>query len=221
MGRGLELDWLVMKSVNRILVTTLALGGVVWASLLVGCNPEGTKGKPSAPKLDARQVKALEDAAEAGDPVEKYGLGRKYREGDMVPFNLTNAAIWFRKSAEAGYAKAQYHLGLAYQAGEGVAKDAVEAAKWYTKASDQGFAKAQEKLGFMCWKGEGVTKNLVDAYKWCTLAAAGGEGKAGKALKKLELAMTPQQVADAKKAAAAFMPKKVYKRTDGKDSRPE
>ena len=188
-----------------------ALGMVLF---LGGCNQEAGKGTAGKPKLDARQIKALEQAAEAGDAIEKYGLGKKYREGDMVPLNLTNAAIWYRRSAEAGYAKAQYHMGLACQAGDGVAKNPAEAAKWYEKAADQGNANAQEKLGFLYWKGEGVTKNLVEAYKWCTLAAAGGEGKAAKALKKLEIAMTPQQVADAKKAAAAFMPKKAFQKAD-------
>ncbi len=204
----------IMKRANCFLVSTTAFLGLSLTLLLAACSPEGSKGKVGAPKLSAAQVKALEDVAEKGDAVEKYNLGRKFREGDTVPLSLTNAAVWFRKAAEAGYAKAQYHLGIACQMGEGLAKDAAEAAKWYGKAAEQDHSKAQEKLGYMCWKGEGLAKNLVEAYKWLTLAAANGEHKATKALKKLELAMTPQQVADAKKAAAAFMPKKTYKKTD-------
>jgi TPR repeat protein len=211
-----------MKSANRFLAVVVGSSGLILVLLLAACNQEGAKGKSGGPQLNARQIKALEEVAEAGDAADKYSLAKKFRDGDTVPLSLTNAANWYRKSAESGYAKAQYHMGIACQMGEGVAKDPAEAAKWFLKASDQGYAKAQEKLGYLCWKGEGLAKNLVDAYKWHTLAAAGGEGKAAKALKKLELAMTPQQVADAKKAAAAFMPKKVYKnkKTD-KEGKPE
>jgi uncharacterized protein len=178
---------------------------------ITGCS----KGGPSeGPKFSASQVSALEKAAEVGDPVDKYSLGKKFRDGDAVPQNLTNAVIWFRKSAEAGYAKAQYHLGIAFQDGEGGRKDLVEAVRWYTKAAEQNHAKAQEKLGNMFWKGEGGTKNLVEAHKWLSLAAAGGENKAAKGVKKMELSMTPQQIAEAKKLAAGFIPKKDYKKSD-------
>jgi len=190
------------------------------ALLLAACDQQGGTGKRGSPRLSASQVKALEDAAEKGDAVDKYNLARKFREGDMVPLSLTNAAIWFRKAAETGYPKAEYHMGLACQAGEGVAKNPAEAAQWFAKAADQDHSKSQEKLGYAYWKGDGTNKNLVEAYKWLTLASGNGEHKAGKALKKLELAMKPQEVADAKKAAAGFMPRKVYKKND-KDSKPE
>jgi TPR repeat protein len=201
-----------MKSVFRYLTAGAGLSGLVLVLCLSACQKASPPPPQGAPKFNPQEAKALEAATEKADPVEKYSLGKKFRDGDTVPQSLTNAAVWFRKSAEGGYAKAQYHLGMAYEDGEGVAKDLSESTKWYTRAANQDFAKAQEKLGLILWKGEGAPKNLVEAYKWLSLAAAGGEGKAAKSLKKIELSMTPQQITDAKKLVGAFLPKKEYKK---------
>jgi TPR repeat protein len=197
---------------NRRTPFQIVLTGLCGAALLLGlsaCKPAPPVG--TAPQFDAKETKALEQLAEAGDPLEKYKLGKKFRDGDTVVRDLTNAAAWFRKSAEGGYAKGQYQLGLAYEEGQGVPKDPAEAVKWYTKASEQDNGNAQERLGFLVWKGEGAPKDLVQAHKWLALATANGEGKAAKGLKKIEVGMTPQQITEAKKLAAAFIPKKDYK----------
>jgi uncharacterized protein len=205
-----------MNNRFRLGALTSVLAGAVALTFLAACGGKSSESTPRTPRLSASQIKGWIQAAEAGDPADKYNLGKMFRDGEGMPQDLTNAAVWFRKSAEAGYGKAQYHYGMACQEGEGVAKDLTEAAKWYASASEQGYAKAQEKLGYMCWKGEGVAKNLVLAHQWLALAAAGGEGKAAKGLKKIELSMTQQQIADAKKLAAAFTPKKLYKKPDKK-----
>jgi TPR repeat protein len=201
----------------------LALGITLGAAslvFLVACDrrqtPAAPNQPPPPPQLSEKQIKAWQASAEQGDALDKYNLGKMYRDGEGMPKDLAEAAKWFRKSADAGYAKAQYHLALACLDGEGVKPDAAEAAKWLIKAADQGFAKAQEQLGYLYWKGEGVTTNYLEAHKWLSLAAAQGEGKAAKGLKKIELTMSPQQVADAKKAAAAFVPRKTFKKPDNK-----
>jgi uncharacterized protein len=199
-----------MKRSARIVVVMGGLFSLVVLFGLSACKPAAPP--TGAPQFASKEIAALEQAAEAGDPLEKYNLGRKFRDGDTVPKNLTNAAVWFRKSADGGYAKAQYHLGLACEEGEGLPKDLAEAVKWYTKAANQDNAKAEEKLGYIYWKGEGAAKNLVEAYKWLSLAGDGGEAKAGKAAKKLELSMTPQQITEAKKLVAAFTPRKEFKK---------
>ncbi|MBI5383391.1 MAG: sel1 repeat family protein [Verrucomicrobia bacterium] len=168
------------------------------------------------PQLTKDQIKEWEQAADKGDAHDKFALGKKFRDGVEVAQNFTNAAVWFRKASEAGHAKAQYQLALSYREGHGVAKDEAEAAKWLLKASEQGNGNAMEELGFMLWKGQGVTTNYVEAHKWLTLAAAEGEGKAAKGAKKLELSMNPQQIAEAKKLEASFIPKKVFTRPDKK-----
>ncbi len=193
--------------------------GVLTLLCLGGCKDKPAVASATPPRFDLKEIQSLEAAAEAGDPIEKYKLGRKYRDGDSVPQNASNAVVWFRKSAEAGYAKAQYHLGLAYELGQGTARNLGEAVRWHTRASEQDNGNAQERLGFLLWKGEGTATNLVGAYKWLSLATANGEGKAAKGLKKIELSMTPQQVAEARKLVAAFIPKKEYKsKKPGEDS---
>jgi uncharacterized protein len=199
-----------MKSVTRMGAVISGMCGLALLLGLAACQPAAPQAGP--PRFSSQEVAALEQAAEKGDPLDKYNLGKKFRDGDTVPQSFTNAAVWFRKAADGGYAKAQYHLGLAYEDGEGLAKDMAEAVKWYRKAADQDNAKAQEKLGFILWKGDGVAKNLVEAHKWLSLAGEGGEAKAGKAVKKIELSMTPQEITEAKKQAAAFTPRKEFKK---------
>jgi hypothetical protein len=209
-----------MRRANRPSAAFFGLAGLALVLLLAACKQEGSTAAPVAVKLSLAQIKALEQSAEAGDATEKYNLGKKYRDGDVVPQNLTNAAIWFRKAAAAGHAKAQYHLGLACQEGEGVAKNVAEAAKWYALAAEQDHSKAQERIGLMCWNGEGVAKDLVEAHKWLSLAAANGEHKAAKGVKKLELSMSLQQIAEAKKLVAAFAPKKALKKASKETNPP-
>ena len=199
---------------HRLISWSLAGTLLCAAGFFLAACGSGDRSTSSTPRLTRGQIKEWLEAAEKGDAWDKYNVGRMYRDGEGMPKSATNAAVWFRKSADAGYAKAQYHLGMAYQDGEGVAKAAAEAAQWFEKASEQGYAKAQEKLGYMQWKGEGGAKNLVTAHKWLALAAAGGEHKAAKGVKKLELSMTPQQIAEAKKLRENFTPKKLFKRPD-------
>lgn len=183
---------------------------------LSACGGKTENQATKKPELSRSQVKEWEASAEKGDALAKYNLAKMYRDGEGMPQNFTNAAVWFRKSAEEGYAKAEYQLALAYTDGLGVAKDVTEAAKWMEKASNQGYGNAQEKLGFVYWKGEGVATNLVAAHKWLALAAANGEGKAAKGLKKIELSMSQQQIAEARKLKEAFIPKKVFKKGEDK-----
>lgn len=177
--------------------------------LCIGCNKSET-GKENKPTslLNEKQIKAWEDKAEKGTPEDKYKLAKLYRDGDGLPKDPAKAVQWFTKAAEAGHAKAQYQLGLCYQDGFGVTQNVQEAMKWYIKSAEQGNGNAMEKLGFMYWTGEGGQTNYIEAYKWLSLAAAEGEGKAAKGLKKLEGLLNQQQINEAKKLVAAFVPKK-------------
>lgn len=205
-----------MKIQRPILFLTIALFGLF---ILSGCgkNESGAEqsGKPTG-LLTQKQIREWEETAAKGTPEDQYKLAKLYRDGDGMPKDLAAAAKWFQKAAEAGHAKAQYQLGLLYHEGMGVTQNFQEAIKWYTKAAEQGNGNAQEKLGFMYWTGEGVQQNYVEAYKWLSLAAAEGEGKAAKGLKKLEGIMNQQQINEAKKLVAAFVPKKTSKKASKK-----
>jgi hypothetical protein len=63
-------------------------------------------------------------------------------------------------------------------------------------------------------KGDGVPNSPVEAYKWLNLAAAKGNAQAVKYRDVLRGMMTPAEVAEAEKRAAAFQPRKSGKDTE-------
>ena len=57
-------------------------------------------------------------------------------------------------------------------------------------------------------KGQGVTQDPAEAYKWLDLAAARGIAEATEIRDELERSMTREQIAEGKRRARAFAPKK-------------
>jgi S1-C subfamily serine protease/TPR repeat protein len=123
-----------------------------------------------------------------------------------------------KAEAEKGHAGAQDILGRAYDQGND--NDHTESTKWYRRAAVQGNADAQFSLGWWYSLGVGVPKNYIEAYKWCDLAAAHlSDDVAGKTIKisdrescrielrVLEERMTPEQISEAQRLAAAFVPR--------------
>ena len=95
--------------------------------------------------------------ANAGDSASQTSVGFAYAEGDGVPRDYAQAALWFRKAADQGNASAEYDLGLFYSNGQGVPQDYAQAAAWYRKAAEQGNAVAQLNIGVLYDKGQGLT----------------------------------------------------------------
>ncbi len=131
-----------------------------------------------------------------------------YNRGDYA-----TAVRELRPLAEQGDASAQFFLGSMYYMGTGVPRDYAEAAKWYRKAAEQGYAKAQYSLGNIYRWGLGVPKDFVRAYAWYDVAASRlPPGKQRDlAAEKRDLVgrpMTPAQIAEAKKLARDWKPKK-------------
>ena len=113
-----------------------------------------------------------------------------------------------RAKAESGDAHAQYNLGLCYANGTGVPKDEVEAVKWYRKAAEQNDADAQYNLGVCYHNGTGVPKDDVQGYMWFLLAGAQGNENAKKNIEIMEREMTREQIAEGRKLAREFEPRK-------------
>lgn len=90
----------------------------------------------------------------------------------------------------------------------GVQQDFAEALRWYRLAAEQGYALAQANLGVMYWKGMGVKQEYVQACMWLSLAAAQGNKGASDALESLSSTMTPSQIAEAKRLAREWKPKR-------------
>ena len=141
--------------------------------------------------------------------------------------DLTEAVKWLRKTSDKGLAEAQYKLGRVYDLGH----DYSESTKWYRRAAVQGVADAQFELGWWYYMGWGVPRNYVEAYKWCDLAAAhppdelvGRTISAGESfriqLRVLEERMTPEQISEAQRLAAAFVPRTETPGSDANSTSP-
>ena len=74
-------------------------------------------------------------AADKGNPVGVYCVGRLYQEGAVGPKDAVTAIRWFKKGAAMGNAPSYYRLGRMYWDGDGVAADKVTAYKWTVLAS--------------------------------------------------------------------------------------
>jgi hypothetical protein len=147
------------------------------AQLAEGQKRAGNFKRPEVPSLDAQQV------ATDGSPLAEL-----------------------RAKAATGDAQAQNELGEAFYAGtRGVAKDAVAAVKWFRKAAEQNLAAAQSNLGVCYERGDGVAKYEVEAYKWYALAGAQGDTKAKRNASMLELMLSQEQIAEAKRRAQDWL----------------
>ena len=129
------------------------------------------------------EFEAILNAAEQGDAKAQHNLGNKYRHGEGVARDDTEAVKWYRKAAEQGYAEAQFYLGVAYRDGKGVPKNVLEAVKWYRKAAEQGLARAQHYLA----SEYNRIGDYVEAYAWLLIAAANGDRIVGRELAKRAL----------------------------------
>jgi TPR repeat protein len=124
-----------------------------------------------------------------------------YNKGDYA----TALEEW-QALADKGNAPAQYALGLMYKKGLGVRQDYNEAVPWFWKAAEQGYSSAQSALGVMYTEGLGLLLDYVEAHKWFAIAAAQGNEGAKKNLASIAERMTPEQVGEAEKLAAAWKP---------------
>ncbi|CAA6603783.1 conserved exported hypothetical protein [Rhodospirillaceae bacterium LM-1] len=162
------------------------------------------------PQDDAEAVRWYRKSADQGYKYGQLALGYCYEEGKGVPQDYAEAVRWFRKAADQGDAHGQDRLGLSYETGRGVARNYAEAVRLYRKAADQGNSNAQLRLGNMYRQGKGVTRDLTTAYMWFALAASENDepsNDARESLERLEMILTPQQVAHAQDLARQWKSK--------------
>jgi TPR repeat protein len=160
------------------------------------------------PQDYAEAAKWFRKAAEQGFVEAQYNLGFDYLKGQGVTKDQVEAVKWFRKAADQNSARAQFSLGDCYHDGMGVAKNYAEAAKWIRNAAEQNLPDAQFNLGICYAVGDGVPKDYVEAYKWMNLALAQGNERAKTNLLDFEQWMTHDQIAEAQRRSAAFVPSK-------------
>lgn len=72
----------------------------------------------------------------------------------------------------------------------------------------QGYALALFHLGMRYNKGQGVTPDPAETYKWLDLAAASGIAETTEIRDELKPSMAREQIAEGRRRAQAFVPKK-------------
>jgi TPR repeat protein len=159
-------------------------------------------------KNGAEALKWYKKSAKQGNALSQFNVGSKYFEGDDVKRDCNEAFKWFQKAADQGNAYAQMYVGAIYFKGlSDAGTNYVEAVKWMRRSAEQGNADAQGCLGEAYQNGEGTAQDYVEAYKWYSLyAAQGGLGiESRNAIARL---MTPEQISEGQRRAAAFVPVK-------------
>jgi uncharacterized protein len=131
-----------------------------------------------------------------------------YLQGQGVPKDSVEAARWIRKAAEQGSPRAQVNLGALFAEGLGAPKNFQTALFWYRRAAEQGDAESERNLGSVYAEGKIARADYVEACKWFSLAAAQGDETAADQREQLARKMTPRQIAEGQRLAAAFVPRK-------------
>lgn len=151
------------------------------------------QGNPQAPSvlraIDALTAEttppaaALRQAAEAGSASAQYQLALRYRKGEGVAQNPTEADYWLRRAAEQEHEDAQIALALRYYDNLAAAKYHKTATMpWLEKAGTKGDAARQYQVGMIYLEHD----NRVDARRWLSHAAERGDVAAAAVLQLLE-----------------------------------
>jgi TPR repeat protein len=128
--------------------------------------------------LDTKSKSRIEKDDEQADAKAQTVLGLRYRDGEGVTRDYSNAANLFQKAASKGNIEAQAYLGMMYVRGDGVAQDYTKGVYWCKKAADQGNAFAQSCLGQEYLNGHGIPKDTSKAMDLFLKSSAQGSADA-------------------------------------------
>jgi hypothetical protein len=99
-----------------------------------------------------------------------------------------------------------------YAAGHGMPRDEAQSKVWMQKAANGGDAGAQYNVGMKLHRASldglpaAAPETRILAYKWLQLAATQGYRGSGEAWAFVAMSMTREDVADATRRVAAFVP---------------
>ena len=162
-------------------------------------------------RSEDRSLECTGATAEGGDAEAQFSLALKLA-GDGEAQNYVQAAHWYQKAANQNHAGAQFNLGVMYATGQGVSRDDTLSLMWIGKAADLGDPGAQYTLGMRQWRvsldegPENARESRIEANKWLRLAAAQGYAGSEVNCDAIALRMTPEDVAEGSRRAAAFVP---------------
>jgi len=162
-------------------------------------------------KPAAETTETTETRAGHGDAEAQFSLGVKFAQEGAAQ-DYAQAAHWYLKAADQSHTLAQFNLAVMYGAGQGVPRDEAKSRAWMQKAAELGDAGAQYHLGIKHHRAsldgvpETAPESRIQAYKWLQLAAAQGYRSSEAAWAFVVLGMTREDVADASRRIAAFVP---------------
>ena len=147
----------------------------------------------------------LQRQAESGDLAAQFALAKALFE--QKPPRTEEGLRWNLMAAKQGEDQAQFHYAknLLVLRGPKAGKEAVQ---WFTRSAAQGNDDAQYLLGLILYEGKLVPEDRVAAAQWTLLAAAADNSKARYLLKELQLFLSAEELAEARKRADAFKPVK-------------
>ena len=105
-----------------------------------------TAGGANGHGAQAKSLPDLRKLADEGDADAQWQMGVRYRNGDGVLHDDTEAVQWFQRAAELGNVSAQSALGSYYWAGRGVPEDLTKAYFWSAIALAGGDAISKSRL---------------------------------------------------------------------------
>jgi hypothetical protein len=127
---------------------------------------------------DDKDFTAIQQRADANDPVAQTALASCYDLGMHVKPNGRESIRWITKAANQDYVPAEYELGRIYLYGRGIPIDYAQALIWERKAAEKGDPRAQRDLAFMYERGFGVAADPAQAAEWNRKAAMQGNAEA-------------------------------------------
>lgn len=155
----------IQKQISILVLSLGMVASAAHAELIM--NP----GSVNAPANYATlPVPALQTAAQAGSASAQFYLATRYKLGQGVQADLSQAFTWYKKAADQGVSAAQLNVGQMYAEGRGVKQDMNAAKLWLQKAAKQGDNRASYNLALI----EERSQNLSSAYQWYELAARDG-----------------------------------------------
>ncbi len=170
--------------------------------------------------LAEEAIATWKEMALAGDAVAAYRVGVEYADGkpNSVQRDWAEARKWMTMAAEGGEPRAIFDLGSYYEYGMGVPADLSRAFTYYLEAARRGHPQGQYNAGNMLETGDGTAVDMIEGLKWYLLAAEQGmvsvqldetgrlDREAPDALTSLMQRMSPEDVGEAKRRAAEFVP---------------
>ena len=160
-------------------------------------------------------------AAEQGDWIAQFSLGRIYFIGGPVSRDTAMAKKWLElAAADERDSGAAFLLGLLNDDGQGTATNYKVAEKWYRQAAERGNPFAMEKLGLLLLKGvvaDPGPKNREEAYVFFLAAAALGNHQVDQQLQSIE-ADLGKNSADAAREKALDLRDRIYGYSQGQCS---